>query len=67
MTFRTYLARIPTERCNVAIHPVEGQERIARADVEQTVAVHFVALREAKRAEAIAEADENHGRTLDSR
>ena len=67
MTFRTYLARISTERCDVAIHPVEGQERIARADVEQTASIHLVALRKAKRAEAIAEADENHGRTLDSR
>ena len=67
MTIRPDLARISTERCDVAIDPVEGQKRIARADVEQTASIHLVALREAKRAEAIAEADENHGRTLDSR
>ena len=67
MTIRPDLARISTERCDVAIHPVEGQERIARADVEQTASIHLVALREAKRAETIAEADENHGRALRSR
>ena len=67
MTFRTYLACISAERCDVAIHPVEGQERVARADVEQAASVHLFALREAKRAEAVAEADENDEGSLRSR